>query len=81
MIMVDTRSLLLSAIEVKELSNWPDPMIEDYLSKLEGLTLVTTELQVVIDEVRDAITVTAANNARINKHKSQIAKINEILGI
>jgi hypothetical protein len=80
--MANTRSLVLSAIEVKELSNgWPDPMIEDYLSKLEGIVSVTQELQASLDLINNLIAVQSANNAKMNKMKSQIAKINGILGI
>lgn len=77
--MVDTRSLVLSAIEVKELSGgWPDPMVEDYLSKLEGIVSVTQDLQESIDALTDLIAVSAADNSRINKLRSKITQISRL---
>ena len=36
--MADPRSLILSAIEVQELTGWPDAMVEDYLTLLDNFS-------------------------------------------
>jgi hypothetical protein len=41
------RGLVLSAVEVKELTGWSDPMVEDYLNILQSLITLADEIDTV----------------------------------
>ncbi len=45
------RSYVLSDQEIKQLTGWPDAMIEDYRSILEGLTRVAQEVDTVDGQI------------------------------
>lgn len=40
------RGLVLSAVEIRDLTDWPDAMIEDYLNILESLITLADEIDV-----------------------------------
>ena len=42
--MADTRRLVLSAQEIKQITGWPDAMVEDYLNILEDFVALSDEI-------------------------------------
>lgn len=46
------RGLVLSAIEIKNLTRWPGAMVEDYLNLLDNFISLATQLDNMVDVVR-----------------------------
>lgn len=57
--------LALSAAEIKQLTNWPDPMVEDYLNLLENLIRVVNAADSVTDGVTELNNSQNSNTAAI----------------
>lgn len=49
------RGLVLSASEIKALTNWPDALIEDYLNILDNVITLANLLDVEIDQKLEEI--------------------------
>jgi len=63
--MVDTiesiRSLNLNATEIREMTKWPDPMIEEFLSVLGNITTIATAVDTTSSDLtRETSRVTAS---------------------
>lgn len=56
--------LALSAAEVKGMTGWPDPIVNDYISLLSSLTQLASAIQVMDSGVVDPEGVVVANNSR-----------------
>lgn len=56
--------LALSAADVKALTGWPDPIVNDYVSVLNSLTLLASQIQVMDVGTVDPEGVVTANNSR-----------------
>lgn len=54
----------LSANEIKALTGWPDPIVNDYTSVLNSLRLLASQIQVMDVGVVDPNGAVAANNSR-----------------
>lgn len=54
----------LSALEVKALTGWPDPIVNDYTSVLNSLRLLASSIQVMEVGAVDPEGVVTANNSR-----------------
>lgn len=53
----DLRGLVLSASEVYNLTGWPDPMIEDYLTLIENLIILSDAINAKQDILRTVVNV------------------------
>ena len=53
------KRLVLSAVELQALTDWPDALIEDYLNILDDLITIANELDNVIDQTAGVTRVTA----------------------
>lgn len=51
------RGLILSAEEIKQLTGWPDAMVQDYLNILDNLTAIASTLDEKNDIVKAVTTV------------------------
>jgi len=56
------RGLVLSAYEIKELTDWPDAMVEDYLNILESLITLADEIDVKNDIIKNTNRVVFADS-------------------
>lgn len=56
------RGLVLSAVELKGLTNWPDELVEDYLNLLDNLVTIAGELDNLADQTAGTVRVTANYN-------------------
>lgn len=67
-------SFILSATEVRDLTGWPDAMVEDYLNILRNILEITqvVEGSEVVNVELDQLTT--KNDARISKLQSRINK-------
>ena len=52
------RGLVLSAAELKSLTDWPDSLIEDYLTIIDNLVLLADEIDVKNDIIKATTNVT-----------------------
>ena len=59
-------SLVLSAVEIKEITGWPDAMIEDYLNILRNIIITATDIDINSEQV-------VINTANIAQNASDIA--------
>lgn len=77
----DYLGLDLSANEVKALTNWPDPIVNDYTSVLNSLRALASSIQVMDVGVVDPNGVVTANNSRqyFNSTTSKLW-INPVIG-
>ncbi len=57
------RGLVLNAKEIKNLTDWPDPMIEDYLSILENLVIIANAADAGFDKKIEEIATTFNNGS------------------
>lgn len=57
------RGLVLSAVEIKELTGWPGAMVEDYLTILENLVTIAELLDVEIDQKIEEISTDFSNGS------------------
>lgn len=82
------RGLVLSAHELRQLTGWPDAMIEDYLNIIRTLTTVANNLDTETDAISDinqsleslsglVAQLKGANEQEFNQIQQQIAVINE----
>lgn len=60
----DYLGLDLSASEVKALTGWPEPIVNDYTSVLNSLRQLASSIQVMEVGIVDPNGVVAANNSR-----------------
>lgn len=60
----DYIGLDLSASEVKALTGWPDPIVNDYTTLLNSLRVLASAIQVMEVGIVDPNGVVAANNSR-----------------
>lgn len=60
----DYLGLDLSAAEVKALTGWPDPIVNDYVSVLNSLRALASAIQVMDSGIVDPNGVATANNSR-----------------
>jgi len=54
------RGLILSAAELQQLTDWPDALIEDYLTILENLILLAGEIDTKNNIIKNTILVTTS---------------------
>ena len=55
--------LILSAVEIRNLTGWPQPMVEDYLNILENIITIADLLDVEIDQKIEEISTDFANGS------------------
>ena len=73
-------SLVLSATEVKGLTNWPDAMVEDYLNIIRNLIIIASSTDINVNQIvqntqdiaQNASDI-AANAANIDQNSADIA--------
>ena len=70
------RGLVLSAIDLKSLTEWPDALVEDYLNILDNLIMISITLDGIIDKDLDKqiYTIPASKNfeSRINELEQKL---------
>jgi len=66
-------SLALSAVEIKELTNWPPEMIEDYLSILRNIIATATEIDINTAQIEINKNDIAQNSSDIAQNASDIS--------
>jgi len=54
------RGLILHAEDIKALTNWPDPMVEDYLALIESLTTLANEVDTKQDSLKNVAIISAS---------------------
>jgi hypothetical protein len=87
--MVDTLRLALNASDVRELTGWPDAMVEDYIQILADLTQIINDLnQALIDigelfndaanlnsDLQGVRSIVAQTRAKINRIDQRVAEV------
>lgn len=64
----ELESLVLSAVEIKSLTGWPEAMIEDYLTILRNVVLTATNIDVNTDQIaQNAADIVDLQNDKTNK--------------
>ena len=80
--MLETLRLALSATEVRELTGWPDAMVEDYIQILSDLTQIINDLNQTLIDVDELFNDAANLNSDLQGVRSIVAqtraKINRI---
>lgn len=80
--MVETLRLALNAADVRELTHWPDPMIEDYIQILSDLNQIINELNQALTDIVDLFADTANMNSDLQGVRAIVsqarAKINSL---
>ncbi len=71
----ELRGLLLNASELKNISGWPDALVEDYLNIIENIITVATAVDTETDNVDDIKQVIEGLDGRIGKLKAMINRI------
>ena len=66
-------SLVLSATEVKDLTSWPDAMVEDYLNIIRNLIIIASSTDINIDQIEQNTQDIAQNAADIAQNAADIA--------
>jgi len=87
--MVDTLRLALNATDVRDLTGWPDAMVEDYIQILSDLTQIIAELNQALVDIGDLFDDAANLNSDLSGVRSIVAqaraKVNrldrEVVGI
>lgn len=83
-------SLILSASDIKELTEWPDSMVEDYLNILRNLVNIATDVDVIddremiFDQKASQLLAVVSGEIRhmqgqVNRHLRDAANINQLL--
>ena len=76
-------SLVLSATEVKGLTNWPDAMVEDYLNIIRNLIIIASSTDVNVDQIEQNTQDIAQNKNDIDANTQDIddleTEVNAIL--
>lgn len=67
-------SLVLSASEIKELTGWPDAMVEDYLNIIRNLVLLATSADESLVDITDVSALISSNKARVGIAIAQLAR-------
>ena len=62
---VNNRTLRLSAIELKEMTKWPDPMIEEFLSLLDNLNSLIVSNNTITTIVDETVQVSTEGQGQI----------------
>lgn len=68
-------SLILSAIEVRELTGWPDPMVEDYLNILRNIVNTAEKADQIAIQVNTNSDNIEALDVRVTQNESLIADL------
>lgn len=55
------RGLVLSADELRQMTDWPDALVEDYLNLLDNLVLLADEIDIKNDIIKNTTVVTFAD--------------------
>ena len=80
--MVDTLRLALNANDVRDLTGWPDAMVEDYIQILSDLTQIINELNQALIDIGDLFNNSANLNSDLAGVRSIVAqaraKVNRI---
>lgn len=64
--MAEGQSLLLSATELRTLTGWADPVIIEFLSLQSGVSEITQNISIVINEISQTITQVAYTENIVN---------------
>lgn len=72
--MANIQTLALSGLELKELTGWPEPMIEDYLTITRNINAVLVELNQNIDNIESIENLTARNIGQVNFLRAAIRR-------
>lgn len=54
------RGLILSAVELRAMTDWPEALIEDYLNLLDNLILLANEIDLKNDIIKNTTRVTSS---------------------
>jgi len=65
-------SLVLSATEVKGLTNWPDAMVEDYLNIIRNLIIIASSTDINVNQIEQNTQDIAQNSVNINQNRNDI---------
>ncbi len=71
----ELRGLLLTATELKNLSGWPDSLVEDYLNLVENLITVATAVDADSEDIGDITQQISVIDGRVGKLKAMIGNI------
>ena len=74
----EIQGLLLSAEELKELTDWPDAVIEDYLAIIRNMAISITklaDLDSALPELEERVTVLEGQVAALETQKADIAYV------
>lgn len=67
-------SLVLAAGEIKELTGWPDAMVEDYLNIIRNLVLLATTADTDIADIADNASAISSTEGRIGLAIGQLSR-------
>ncbi len=71
----ELRGLLLSAEELKNLEDWSDVVIEDYLSLFENLITLATAIDSESEDLSNVNQQISSLNGRVGKLKAMIGRV------
>ncbi len=71
----ELRGLLLNAVELKNISGWPDALVEDYLNIIENIVTVATAVDTDTNNIDDINQQISTLGVRIGKLKAMISRI------
>lgn len=63
---VENRELQLSAEELRQMTDWPDPLIEEFLALIQGIVQITQNTNITIENISLVETGLNALRARVN---------------
>ena len=72
----ELRGLLLNAVELKEISGWPEALVEDYLNIIENIINMATAVDIDIIDLVDTNNQIATLQGNVGK---LMARINNII--
>lgn len=72
--MVETLRLALNASDVRDLTGWPDAMVEDYIQILSDLTQIIAELDQALIDIGDLFNNAANLNSDLQGVRSIVAQ-------
>jgi hypothetical protein len=72
--MVDTLRLALNATDVRDLTGWPDAMVEDYIQILSDLTQIINELNQALVDIGELFNDSANLNSDLQGVRSIVAQ-------
>lgn len=69
---IENGQLELSAEELREFTDWPDPLIEEFLSLVRGVVEITQTVNIVVEEISVAGGGVAKLTSRVNDLSGRI---------